>query len=180
MDNYYVYEWARLDTNEVFYVGKGRGNRCHDFRKRSTYFKRVYNSTACVVRKIAENLLETEAFLIEIATISFHKSRGQACCNFTEGGEGSSGLIHSDETKAKIRLLKTGIPSPKKGIPMGKPARNTGKPMSEEAVKNNATAQTGKTQTAEHRAAISAGGKGKNTGPKSEEHKENLRKSQLG
>ena len=27
MDNYYVYEWIRLDSNEPFYVGKGAGNR---------------------------------------------------------------------------------------------------------------------------------------------------------
>lgn len=24
---YYIYEWIRLDTNEPFYVGKGKGNR---------------------------------------------------------------------------------------------------------------------------------------------------------
>lgn len=28
MENiYYVYEWIRLDTNEVFYVGKGKNNK---------------------------------------------------------------------------------------------------------------------------------------------------------
>lgn len=28
MDNkYYIYEWIRLDTNEPFYVGKGKGRR---------------------------------------------------------------------------------------------------------------------------------------------------------
>ena len=26
-NEYYVYEWIRLDTNEPFYVGKGKGNR---------------------------------------------------------------------------------------------------------------------------------------------------------
>lgn len=25
MNDYYVYEWIRLDTNEPFYVGKGKG-----------------------------------------------------------------------------------------------------------------------------------------------------------
>ena len=30
MENvFYVYEWIRLDTNEPFYVGKGRDNRCY-------------------------------------------------------------------------------------------------------------------------------------------------------
>ena len=29
MNEYYVYEWIRLDTNEPFYVGKGKGNRCY-------------------------------------------------------------------------------------------------------------------------------------------------------
>ena len=28
-NNYYVYEWIRLDTNEPFYVGKGKNKRCY-------------------------------------------------------------------------------------------------------------------------------------------------------
>ena len=30
MNEYYVYEWFIVDTNEVFYVGKGKGNRYKD------------------------------------------------------------------------------------------------------------------------------------------------------
>ena len=180
MDTYYVYEWVRLDTSEVFYVGKGKGNRCDDVRKRSAYFKKVYASTPCAVRKIAENLPEDEAFSREIAAISFLKSIGQASCNFTDGGEGSSGFSLSVESRAKMSLTKAGKPSPKKGIPTGKPAWNSGKPMSEEARKNNSIAQTGKTLSAEHRVAISNGGLGKHSGPKSEEHKAKIRLARIG
>ena len=34
-NNYYVYEWIRLDTNEPFYVGKGKGIRWKSFDRRN-------------------------------------------------------------------------------------------------------------------------------------------------
>ena len=33
MNQYYVYEWIRLDNNEPFYVGKGKGERCFTEKK---------------------------------------------------------------------------------------------------------------------------------------------------
>ena len=39
MNEAYVYEWYNVDTNEVFYVGKGRNNRMHSMKNRNQYFK---------------------------------------------------------------------------------------------------------------------------------------------
>ena len=33
MNQYYVYEWIRLDNNEPFYVGKGKRERCFTEKK---------------------------------------------------------------------------------------------------------------------------------------------------
>ena len=38
---YYVYEWYIEDTNEIFYVGKGTGNRVISMKNRNSYFKNI-------------------------------------------------------------------------------------------------------------------------------------------
>lgn len=40
MNKAYVYEWYNVDTNEVFYVGKGINNRMHSMKNRNQYFLR--------------------------------------------------------------------------------------------------------------------------------------------
>lgn len=60
MNNFYVYEWIRLDTNEPFYVGKGKGNRCY-FLNRNYHFNNIVNKIPCVVNILMENLTEKEA-----------------------------------------------------------------------------------------------------------------------
>ena len=46
MDNkYYIYEWIRLDTNEPFYVGKGKGRRWNTLtRGNNKYFNNINKS----------------------------------------------------------------------------------------------------------------------------------------
>ena len=34
-NDFYVYEWFNIDTNEVFYVGKGRGKRYKEVKRRN-------------------------------------------------------------------------------------------------------------------------------------------------
>lgn len=91
MDNdFYVYEWYNTDTNEVFYVGKGRGYRYKNTKQRNRYFKNYYNKYNCNVRKVETNLLEEEAFSIEIELIKEYRKSGQCKCNITNGGEGAT------------------------------------------------------------------------------------------
>ena len=46
---YYVYVWFRTDKNEVFYVGKGKGNRSHDMGMRNRHFLNVVNKVGTPV-----------------------------------------------------------------------------------------------------------------------------------
>lgn len=86
---FYVYEWYNKDTGEVFYVGKGSGYRHKSTKNRSLYFIRYYNKYNCDVRKVYENLTESESFEKEVELIKHYKSLNLAKCNFTVGGEGN-------------------------------------------------------------------------------------------
>lgn len=88
--DFYVYEWFNVDTNEIFYVGKGRNNRYKDITQRNNYFKNYYNKYNCDVRKVKTNLNESEAFNLEIELISKYRETNQAKCNLTNGGDGAT------------------------------------------------------------------------------------------
>lgn len=116
---FYVYEYWRLDTNTCFYVGKGKGNRCFNLRERSSHFINIVNKVDVAVYIIKDNLSEEEAFFLEKETIedyvycegydiecisckNQYKSFGKLV-NKTFGGEGSSGMKHTDEAKRKMK-----------------------------------------------------------------------------
>ena len=87
-NDFYVYEWFNIDTSEVFYVGKGKGNRYKDKISRNQYFKNYCNKYNCDVRKVEKGLEEDEAFRIEIELIKKYRQLGQCKCNLSDGGEG--------------------------------------------------------------------------------------------
>lgn len=90
--DYYVYIWYIKETNEVFYVGKGTGRRYKQISNRNKFFTDMYNSHDCDVRKIYENLTESEAFQKEMETIRWYRENTNfRLTNQTDGGEGSSG-----------------------------------------------------------------------------------------
>lgn len=90
MNSFYVYEWFKVDTLEVFYVGKGTGNRRFELHNRNEYFKNIYNKYDCAVRLVYQSLTNEESCQLEIERIAEMKSIGQAMCNFTNGGTGFS------------------------------------------------------------------------------------------
>lgn len=87
---FYVYEWFNIESNEVFYVGKGNGNRYKIKTGRNRYFMNYINKYKCNVRKIKENLTEKEAFDLEIETIKKYRELNQCRCNICDGGEGAT------------------------------------------------------------------------------------------
>lgn len=99
---YYVYIWYIIETNEVFYVGKGKGERYKTTSNRNKFFKDMYTSHNCDVRKIYENLTEAEAFQKEQEVIKWYRENTKfRLTNQTDGGEGSSGWVPPLEFKEK-------------------------------------------------------------------------------
>lgn len=168
MNDYYIYRYIRLDTNTPFYVGKGKGNRYKDtVQNRNKYFKNIVASIAYEVELILEDLTEEQAFPKEIEFIKLYKDLGYCETNLTVGGEGVSGLVMSDDSKAKMRDKKLGIPNNHKGVKFTQEHKSnlaralTGKVFSEERKNNISKAKKGKKFTEEHKKALSAGHGGK-------------------
>lgn len=123
MRNYYVYiyldprkpgkyKYGEYEFNyEPFYVGKGKGRRCKANCGRTQYFKNKINNIKKsglepLVTKLEENLNEEKSFLLEFKLIDIvgRKDLNKGpLINFTNGGEGCSGWICSEETRKLMR-----------------------------------------------------------------------------
>jgi hypothetical protein len=137
---YYVYEHWRLDRDECFYVGKGRGGRAYSMKNRNRHHQAVVAKlrrigSAFEVRIVSSGLYEHEAFELECKRIAFWRSSGVDLTNLTSGGEGISGFRHSEETRKKLSDLNKGVPSPLRGKPL---SEETKKKLSEIAKKRGA------------------------------------------
>ena len=103
MDKYYVYLHFRKDTGEVFYVGKGSGNRHLIKSNRSLHWKRVVDKYGYYSTILHDNLSEEESFKTEIYYIDLYKGQ---LVNKTLGGEGSSGRKWSPSEKVRQNMSK--------------------------------------------------------------------------
>ena len=103
MNEYYVYEWIRLDTNEPFYVGKGKGNRCYKLtRENNKHFNNIVKSISVAVNILINNLEEYEAFQYECYYIWYYRDViGYNLCNISDGGENPPTLIGSENGNYK-------------------------------------------------------------------------------
>lgn len=146
---YYVYAYLR-ENNTPYYIGKGKGNRA--FKKHG---KLPVPKDKSKIVFIFQDLIEQDAHELECLLIKFHgrKDNGTGILrNLTDGGEGRSGAIVSDETRKKLQKPK--------------PARsaehntNLGKSLSV-ALKGRPKPP----RSAEHKRAISAAMKGKKQSP---------------
>lgn len=108
-NQFYVYEWFNVDTNEVFYVGKGSGKRAFDTKHRNKIFQEYYINNSCKVRIVKDNLDEESAFKLEKITIEQYKQNNQCIANIAEGGYGGYNFIWTDEMreyKSKYNPMK--------------------------------------------------------------------------
>jgi hypothetical protein len=131
---FYVYVHRRADTGEVFYIGKGKGNRSVQSSKRSDYWKRVVEKYGLVVEILEYWADESDALAHERYLIASYRAIGASLCNLTDGGEGISGYVFSeDQRKARAEYLA--LPEIKE-----KHLRNTELAMQRPGVKEKADA----------------------------------------
>src|SRR5690625_530351 len=63
--DFYVYEWFIKDTGEVFYVGKGRGNRYKTFHERAYEAEKIREIYDTDIRFVEVGLTEERAIELE-------------------------------------------------------------------------------------------------------------------
>jgi hypothetical protein len=193
-NRFYTYAYLRVDRTP-YYIGKGEGTRA--YYKRKDEIKPPKDKSKIIFLK--QNLTEEEAFKHEIYMIAVFGRKDLETGilrNKTNGGDGSSGLKHSEEFKRKQSNRMRGENHPNYGK-RGKNNRRYGKSHSEEtkikmsekmkgknnhrygkspseetkrklseAIKGEKHPAYGKSHSEEHKIKISEKLKGKNTGKK--------------
>lgn len=104
-NKYYVYLHIKETTGEPFYVGKGFGNRFLIKQHRSLHWNRIVNKYGYDTIFLETNLSEKESLEREIYWIERIGRKdldNGPLVNFTNGGDGLSGYIKSEETRRKI------------------------------------------------------------------------------
>lgn len=106
MKKYYVYIWYIDATKEVFYVGKGTGNRVTSMKNRNPYFKNVRNKFKCSYEIVKYFDNEEEAYDYELKLGKEYKAKGQAWCCYVLG---KVKKFISKETRMKISAKLKGV-----------------------------------------------------------------------
>jgi hypothetical protein len=135
MKDFYVYVHRRATTGEIFYVGKGHGNRAWETNVgRSKHWKRVVALCGFTVELIASGLREGYALKLETSLIALHGRRDTGhgpLVNFTDGGEGSTGRICKQETRDLISAKAAARPCPSKETKLRMSKAQTGRTHAE-------------------------------------------------
>jgi hypothetical protein len=180
MNKFYVYEHWRPDTNVCFYVGKGKDRRAFLLsRKRDGGYHHLVVAELkragldVEVRIVKDNLSELDAFDYEMKRIVYWRQRGVELINMTEGGDGCSGRILSEQQLEALRNReftaewRRKISEAKKGVPKSEEHKrklslaNLGKKQSTEIIEKRTAKLRGRRRPAYIGAKISAALKGK-------------------
>jgi hypothetical protein len=130
---FYVYAHYRASgkkKNEIFYVGKGYGKRAYTKENRNKYWHNIVNKYDYYVEVLYDNLDEQTSFSLEIATIARYGRKDLKLgplVNLSDGGEGPSGCIRTQEQKDNISKSKKGIKQPKDAV--ARRAKSNSKPI---------------------------------------------------
>ncbi len=162
-NRFYTYAYLREDKTP-YYIGKGKGNRAYKKHRKGIGVPK--DKSRIIFLK--QNLTEEEAFRHEIYMIAvFGRKdlRTGILHNLTDGGDGASGYVFSEETKRKQSEAHKG---------------NTtwlGKTHSEETKRKMSDTRKGKTHSEETKRKQSEAKKGKTF---SEESKRKMSEAQKG
>ena len=97
--NFFVYLHRRASNGKVFYVGKGCRYRHKSLWNRSQHWQNIVNKHGYTIEIVQTGMQEWWAFELECELILKYRDHG--LCNRTDGGEGASGVVVSEETKQK-------------------------------------------------------------------------------
>ena len=172
MDNdYYIYFYLRSRDSAIgkagtpYYVGKGKGRRAYHTGHSYAVPKDKNN-----IVFVLNNLTEEQAFQNEIDFISWYgrvDSGNGILRNLTDGGEGMSGWVHSEETKRKIGEANKGKLNYMFGKTRSEETKrkigeaSKGKILSEETKRKIGESNKGKTCSEETKRKIGEANKGK-------------------
>ena len=161
---YYTYAYLREDKTP-YYIGKGKGNRAYKKHRKGIGVPK--DKSRIIFLK--QNLTEEEAFRHEIYMIAVfgRKDLGTGILhNLTDGGDGASGYVFSEETKRKQSeahkgnttwLGKTHSEETKRKMS----DTRKGKTHSEETKRKQSEVKKGKTYSEEAKRKMSEAHKGK-------------------
>ena len=76
MNKFYVYAWYNIDTNEVFYIGKGCGKRYLNTSDRNQKFQEYIQTNQVDVKILENDLSEQEAWEKEKYYTQLYKNMG--------------------------------------------------------------------------------------------------------
>jgi hypothetical protein len=164
----YVYRHIRLDTNVVFYIGKGtmdkgKYKRANSRYDRNKYWHNIVKKHNYIVEIIIEGLTEKDAFDSEVELI-LHYGRIDlgtgTLVNMTAGGDGACGTVVSEETRKKRSNFGKGntyalgyrhTEEAKKRMSIARMGNtyNLGKKCTEETLRKKSDAQKGRKHTEE-------------------------------
>lgn len=155
MPQFYIYIHSRVSDGRVFYVGKGTGRRAYNRSDRSDYWKNIVNKHGLKIEIVARMTSEIDAFEHEKELIRFYRTQGHPLCNLTDGGDGSSGYSHTEQSREKISLTNTGKKRTPEQNKRNSDAR-IGKPLKEGVGAKISASNKGRVVSAETRAKISS------------------------
>ncbi len=169
VSTYYVYQLRLSGSDTPFYIGKGKGRRiAYHFTPsglktrsmKNSIIKKAMNDGVEIHSEILfSGLTENEALIKEVELIGFYGRRDTGTgilANHTDGGDGSSGHIKTDETRAKISAAKIGKRRSPETIEKMSTA-NRGKTVLVGTREKISEFQRGRTKTPEHLRAMKFG-----------------------
>ena len=105
-NNYYIYVHCTLDEDIPFYIGKGKKNRCKHHSDRSDWWKRIVAKHDYYIKILEINLTQEVAlskekeYILKFGRRQF--KNGGTLVNLTDGGDGVSGKIFTDEEREAL------------------------------------------------------------------------------
>ena len=179
MNIFYVYQYLREDGTP-YYIGKGKNKRAY---VNNRTIKKPTDSNRIEI--IKDQLTEQDAFDLEVELVALYgrKNNGTGVLrNLTDGGEGASGRIDSDETIQKRVKKSTGKKRTTaqrlrmSEAQIGRPPRQYTDEQKAEISKKISAVHKGKPKSEEHKKKLSYFFTGRSNGTRTEETKAKMRK----